>query len=330
MQIANCKLPIAECVLSVGRKAEYIANVACFFLLAIATAANAQAFSFDDIHFWVGNGTNRAALAIDWVEGSTEPPALVWGFRWDGTARGRDMLLAIVTADSRLFAKLGGTPANPNAVYGLGYDADNDGQFGIDDDTTFNSSGIAFSGPADGAAAIYPGDHYAEGWITGFWHYGIASTNPYDGGTWADIQFGMASRVLTDGAWDSWTFEGTTVPPFDAYAENPTPAPPPGGRPGDFNNDGFVDADDYDQWRHHFSSPSQPPVDPSGNGTVDAADYAVWRKYAYASDGSFSNSMSAPEPSASWTAPVIVVTSFMASPRRRRSMPNVSKSPQQY
>ena len=297
-----------------------VITFACVFAMGTACAtgvARADAFSFDDIDFWVGGGANRAALVIDWVEGSTEPPALAWGFCWDGSARGRDMLLAIVAADSRLFAKLGGTPMNPNAVYGLGYDADHDGQFGIDDGTTFNSAGIAFSSADDGAVAADSGDYYVEGWFTGFWHYGIAPINPYDGGSWSDIQFGMASRVLTDGAWDSWAFENTTFPPFDAYAQNPIAAVPPVGSPGDFDNDGHVDGDDYDLWQSKFGSTSA-AVDANGNGIVDAADYVVWRKHAESSDGSFGVIVNAPEPATFWFALVFLSACVLHSFSQRK------------
>jgi hypothetical protein len=63
--------------------------------------------------------------------------------------------------------------------------------------------------------------------------------------------------------------------------------------PGDFNNDGLVDAadyvawrerggsqDDYNVWRSNFGSRSFTitiPGDYDGNGAVDATDYAVWR-----------------------------------------------------
>jgi hypothetical protein len=296
-------------------------TVACVFATG---PARVDAFSFDDINFLVGSGTNQAALVIDWVEGAAEPPALAWGYRWDGEARGRDMLLAIVAADPRLFAKLGGTHANPNAVYGLGYDADNDGQFGIDDGTTFNSSGIAFSGPADGAVATDSGDYYAEGWFMEFWHYGVASTNPYDGGSWSDVQFGMASRVLINGAWDSWAFEITTIPPFNAYAENPMAAPPPGGAPGDFNDDGHVDADDYDEWRSSFGSISQPAIDISGNGIVDAADYVGWRKHAQSSGSSIMAIVNAPEPSAICLVSFLFLNRIQLSRRKRKEFGSCS------
>ena len=252
-----------------------------------------QSFSFDDIDFWVGSGANRAALVIDWVENSAEPPALAWGFRWDGTAHGNDMLTAIVAADPRVFAKLGGTPANPNAVFGLGYDADGDGEFGIDDGTPFDAQGFAFSTPADLAAAIDPGDYYAEGWFIGFWHYGVADENPYGAGAWSDTPVGMAGRALSDGSWDSWVF--STTFDFASFAENPQAAPPP-FLLGDFDRDGRVDADDYALWRAAFGSTSDLAADASGNGIVDAADYVVWRRHLDTSAVSSSITKTVPEP----------------------------------
>ena len=40
-------------------------------------------FSFDDIQFWVGSGSKRAALVIEWHDGN-QPDAMVWGYRWRG------------------------------------------------------------------------------------------------------------------------------------------------------------------------------------------------------------------------------------------------------
>ena len=36
-------------------------------------------FSFEDIQFWVGSGSNRAALVIELHDG-TQPDAMVWGY----------------------------------------------------------------------------------------------------------------------------------------------------------------------------------------------------------------------------------------------------------
>jgi hypothetical protein len=271
-----------------------------------------QAFDFDDVEFWVGSGANRAAVAIDWVEDSTAEPALVWGYRWDESASGRDMLMAVVAADDRLFAKLGNSAANPVRLYGLGYDADDDGDFGaartIGDETEFtefDDAGFAYSGEIFVAAtATDSDDQYREGWATGtgFWHYGIPftpGTNPYDGGSWSDFQSGMASRDLVDGDWDSWVFQLSTTPPFISYAENPVAAPSPYST-GDFNHDTVVDAMDYALWKSHFGSTSNPEFDASRNGVVDAADYTIWRDQL-SSGGTGSASAATrvvPEPSA--------------------------------
>ncbi len=261
--------------------------LACLLLSFTTPAARASAFTFDDIQFWVGTGTNRSALVVDWFEDSAEPAALAWGYRWDGTATGRDMLLAVVEADQRLFAKLGNTPANPVRVYGFGYDADNDGEFGACSDydcTTFDESGLAYSGEIYVAAtATDAGDLYREGWAygTGFWHYGNSATpgtNPFDGGAWADTQIGMASRTLVDGDWDSWAFQRSTIPPFDSYAEDPQAAAPPWTLPGDYDADGDVDPDDYARWRLAYGT-SDLAADGNDDGVVDAADYTVWRDH---------------------------------------------------
>lgn len=269
---------------------------ACVFAL-LASNAVAATFTFDDIDYWIGAGANRAALAIDWTDASTDPPALVWGYRWDGTAYGRDMLAAILADDDRLFAKLGGTPSSPVAVYGLGYDANDDGQFALDDETSFDESGIAITGPADGSASLDPADYYAEGWFTGFWHYGQANVNPYDDGSWTSAPAGMSGRVLSDGAWDSWAFTNSTTPPFNAYATNPQPAASP-YPPGDFDHDGSVTAADYDAWKNSFGSTSMLAADANKNGIVDAADYTIWRdQFATGAGPSAAMRLSVPEPS---------------------------------
>jgi hypothetical protein len=282
-----------ERVVGVGRKAESTAGLLLLFLTS-TTFAQAP-FSFDDIQFWVGTGTNRAAVAIDWHENATVLPALVWGYRWNGIAHGDDMLTAVVAADPRLFAKLGGPPSNPNAVYGIGYDASGDGEFKLDDGTVFDEQGFAFTSPADLAMATDAADYYAEGWFTGFWHYGVAPDNPYNGASWSDIAVGMASRELTDGSWDSWTFSPTFN--FASFAENPAAAPGP-FLPGDFNQDGSVDAADYGLWRNQFGATSDSAADGNGNGTVDAADYVIWRKafIATAQSASLNRAANVPEP----------------------------------
>jgi hypothetical protein len=55
-----------------------------------------------------------------------------------------------------------------------------------------------------------------------------------------------------------------------------TPGAPP-AMPGDFNDDGKVDAADYQVWQAAFGSTTDLAADGNGDGVVDAADYVVWR-----------------------------------------------------
>ncbi|MBA4107221.1 MAG: hypothetical protein C0485_15865 [Pirellula sp.] len=254
------------------------ATTAVAVLLLANCAAAGPVDSFDDIEFWVGSGSNQAAVAIDWFKDSTDEPALVWGFRWDGVATGQTMLNAIVTADPRLFAKSEGHGALGSAIYGLGYD-DGDGEFALDDDTVFDELGFAASaGPADLAVALDADDLYREGWFLGYWHYGLSVGNPYGGGSWKASQTGMTGRTLSDGDWDSWVYtESFSATPF---AQNPVAAElPASGDNADFNGDGVVEGGDFLAWQRGFGISGGAQLeqgDANGDGLVDAEDLAAW------------------------------------------------------
>ena len=47
--------------------------------------------------------------------------------------------------------------------------------------------------------------------------------------------------------------------------------------PGDYNQNGEVDAPDYNLWRDTFGSTTLLAADGNGNGTIDPPDYNVWR-----------------------------------------------------
>ena len=55
--------------------------------------------SFDEVQYWVGEGSDQALVLMDWQDDS---PALVWGYRFTAMTTGREMLEAIVDADERL------------------------------------------------------------------------------------------------------------------------------------------------------------------------------------------------------------------------------------
>jgi hypothetical protein len=175
----------------------------CPLAVLLAAGPALAAFSFEDIRFWVGAGDHAAALVIDWNNGP-EPVSLAWGFRWSGVATGEDMLMSIIAADPNLYARLEAF-AFGNAIIGLGYDLNGDG-FSLSDGTAFDASGISFDGRSDGATANDPGDHYAEGWDTGFWSYWLGNGNPFDGGSWESAFIGLSDRTLAHGDWDGLRF----------------------------------------------------------------------------------------------------------------------------
>lgn len=244
-------------------------------LLAMAPLARGAVAGFDDLRNWTGEGPHRAALVIDWSDASQSAPALAWGYRWSGAATGEQMLRAIVAADPRLFVRL--SPSGPLgvALYGVGYDLNNDGALELDDGAAFDSAGVLESGPSDFAASVDPQDIYAEGWeFSGYWGYAASAVGP---GAWSVAPAGLSTRVLTDGAWDAWTFSpGFASAPFPGAAE-PAPA---AVAPGDYNADGAIDAADYTVWRDTLGQTVAPPgagADGDRSGVIDGADYAFWR-----------------------------------------------------
>ena len=161
----------------------------------------AHAFGFSDIIDWTGTGSNEAALLVDWQDGTTHP-ALVWGFRWDGTATGEDMIKAVAAADPDLTVQI--------TSYSFG-DA---------------VTAIGFDGTAYGPGG--PGSHYQSGFSTGspgFWAYYLGSgpTVP----TWSESATGAGDRVLADQAWDGWSWSANfnDTPPSNPPIAAPAPEP---------------------------------------------------------------------------------------------------------
>jgi hypothetical protein len=182
----------------------------CSFLSIVIlslTAAALAGMTFDDIEMWVGEGSNQAALVIDWNDGESEL-VKVWGFRWDGTATGADMLLAVCQADASLYVMAANVPGEGVAFGGFGYDSDADGVFNIvksGSTSSFDTNGymaVASDIYFDGWIAEDSGDNWAGGWFDdGFWgYYGT------QGGAWDWPGVGAVGRTLTNGSWDGWSW----------------------------------------------------------------------------------------------------------------------------
>ena len=216
---------------------------------------------------------------IDWDGESSVDQSLAWGYRWDGAATGEDFLRAVLAADSRLYAKISPGGLSGIAVYGVGYDQNDDCQFAIDDGTTFDADGINISSPADLAASVDQDDLYREGWFLGFWLVGTATTNPYSGGTWSWASTGVSNINLTDNAWTSLAYTTDTFS-TTAFAENPISAELPNPS-ADFDLDDDVDGIDFLSWQRGFgitSGAHHGQGDANCNQAIEDADLQIWEE----------------------------------------------------
>lgn len=201
--------------------------------------AYADSDLFSSIQYWVGTGQNEAAFEIDWNDGSADS-AMVWGYRWDGTATGEQMLDAIAAADPRLYAEVS-TPDEfgsglGTALYGLGYHASGDQNFQLSPSLNFNSDHLAYAdagGVNSARTPVAAGDLWEEGWFSlGYWSYWASTDSqlsPSDPTDWANgwqySGVGMSSRDLENGDVDGWDFSF-----FDGSGDSnpaiPVPAQP--------------------------------------------------------------------------------------------------------
>jgi len=233
------------------------AALAAFSALALLATAHSQTVSTtSDIGYW-GSGTNHAALVICMNDGKANS-TLVWGYSWTGTATVWDMLTALAAADPRLFIRIDSATSFGGALFGIGYDANNDSifsvtgaedtsgnpvtpvfTFGISDMSTSSSSAEApasSSGTAPGETA----DHYAEGWMdNGFWELFTGSSgSPYPA-TWTSNSSGASATTLVNNGWYAFSITAadyTSNTPGSAVAAPggsplPTPTPTPTSTP---------------------------------------------------------------------------------------------------
>lgn len=95
---------------------------------SLLTVALSQAFAVDYIDWvewervqhWAGdpNGEKKCALVVDFQDGNG--PAFVWGFRWNGTATGEDLVRAVAGQSSALTAMIQYTGSMGSTLNGFG------------------------------------------------------------------------------------------------------------------------------------------------------------------------------------------------------------------
>jgi hypothetical protein len=93
------------------------------------------------------------------------------------------------------------------------------------------------------------------------------------------------------------------------------------GVPGDYNDDGTVDAADYVVWRKTVGTTTMLPNDPDG-GTIGEQQYDTWRMHfgeptGGGSHGALAYQNAVPEPASLWSCGIAVI--LWLGSRRRRS-----------
>ena len=181
-------------------------NIGGWALVCLFATHNSIAVSLDDIPFWTGSGTNRAALVIEWsspetfdvgnIVFSTVPApiaskTLVWGYRFNGTVSGADMFQAVLVADPALYSVI--DPTYGTYVVGLGYRLSGTGLSGIRDDIATNYFNHRYLTNAtvnvDAAGPVLGGDVYWGGYFGPNWEMWVEKggaggfTNAPDRGT---------------------------------------------------------------------------------------------------------------------------------------------------
>ena len=216
-------------------------------------------FTFDMIESWTGEGSNQAALVIQWND-SKETSALVFGYRWNGQATGADMIRAVVAANPQLYGLIQYTnvssPTDPNGGYtinGFGWDRDADGDIALIDTGHGNQVYESENGlfihprgyvPGQGGSSDYDYDNWiardtddfwGAGWYISYWSYwvkeGQASSFGYSG-------WGASGRVLQNGSWDGWNFS-VNMMPSDWKKFKAAPSPIPEGAKTEFKVNGI-------------------------------------------------------------------------------------------
>jgi hypothetical protein len=234
-------------------------------LAACALAPSLHAISTNDILLWTGSGTNRAALVIEWnspqiFNNSTVPApiankTMVWGYQFNGTATGTEMLDAVLSADRRLYAVINNTYGT--YVESIGYNLDATGHFGVTDGTGIYGASTFTNGAlinanlnVDGAYPVNTGDLFWSGYFGPNWNVwnelddsGGYSSSPDRGtnlywngatgiqGQWQFADFGLDDLPVYDGSWIGFSvaaagYDTNTADPATAAFNNNEQAPP--------------------------------------------------------------------------------------------------------
>ena len=177
--------------------------------------------------------------------------------------------------------------------------------------TSFTAKLLANTGGAGGSIEIMPSLHGEDGFndplyfdATGYYgqSFSYDTTPNYLGSTALLKGFDRyAINLYVDFAFTALTLDGAAVP----------------GVPGDYNNDGVVNAADYTVWRDNLGAPAGTLQNDIDGGAIGPAQYATWKaNFGTAlGSGSLASNAAVPEP-ASLILP-IAAAALCVRPRNR-------------
>jgi len=187
----------------------------------------AHALSFDDVRFWVGEGTNRMVVVIDWNVPDA-PSSLAWGYRWNGAAPAMARAISDIAREDNRLHYFSSQSQWGTSVDGFGYDrADVAASFDLASETATDSSALfgAYAGPYYWAQSPGTGADFAS----------VAWT--YGAGVDADLATDGGWYCLKRTNWETWESSEPVAEPVPAespYAWRVVAADvAPGGAYGD-------------------------------------------------------------------------------------------------
>ncbi len=141
------------------------------------------AFTFEDIHYWVGEGTNQVAIVIDWNKANSKS-SLCWGYRWNGEPRSATQILnEIAEADNRLHAAIS-TSTWGSSLDALNYDINDNASYFLTNKST----------DALDWCSSNPNTHY---WSQCF----ATDTASFDSAQWQYYSTGIDGQMLSNEMW---------------------------------------------------------------------------------------------------------------------------------
>jgi hypothetical protein len=161
--------------------------------------------SFDNIGYWSGSGTNRAALVLEFGN-SINPSSIAWGYRWNGAATAASMLFAIAGSIT------GSGVPSPQAGADARLTVDGT-YFAFFDDYLINTISydqIGLPSPWGQSLRLMEDNYDVDGTYPSL--YSLAGSGTWTNGGFAAASVGISMLSLTDGGWIGFAQTNGTDP----------------------------------------------------------------------------------------------------------------------